>query len=574
MEVPSKRIQEEQIISVYQNCPLTLVGTMVVTGSAYWLLSSVEEVANHIELWTGAAVALFLLRVVLLRAWRKSGVQGDIRWAHFECGAGLLVGLLWSYMTFLVVPTTDVIALSNLGVLVTGMIAGSMITQATYLPVFFWFAAPLMGISTAITYLLSPAHSYLAFFTFVFSTLCVWFTLKISRAQTETIRQRLFNELLLDELSIEKQKVEDANRAIYNFFAAASHDLRQPVHALSLYIGSMDPTSAQAGVIGRMKSAISNLQSLYDRVLDISKLEAGEIDVDLQSIAVSNFISEIVERHRYSADDKHLNLTFTGEDLYVKSDPVLLGRIIDNLLTNAIKFTDTGSVTVSVVLANNHCIVRIEDTGPGIRTTDIDKIFDPYVQLEDGPKKEDQSTGFGLGLSIVRSLAHLLHHQVSVDSHIGDGTTFSLKLESADAPSVTERIEPIRSEEDADGNILVIDDDSSIREATTNILTKWGYRVRQVQTWQQLTEDQQPVDLIVSDYKIWQGHTGHEAIKLVRDRVCQNVPAILITGSSDTKVKAISEEMQIPLLMKPLKPAQLRSAVQRMLSKTSNINEI
>ena len=402
------------------------------------------------------------------------------------------------------------------------------------------------------------------------------------RVLRESFQIRYENERLIAELERERQEValardaaESANRAKSRFLAAASHDLRQPLHALSLFSAALQVRApgGDVGEIGRnINTAALSLSALVDSLLDISKLDAGAITVEKQRVSVRRALERIEADFQSMAQNKQLELRVEAADAELETDPVLLERILRNLVDNAIKYTLRGSVTVSAQPIGASIRIGVRDTGPGIAFEEHERIFEEFYQI--GNPERDRSQGLGLGLAIVRRLAQLLGTDVQLVSTVGRGTEFSFCLPlAARAPERSaEHVGHSQATEQAlrSANILVIDDEPAVRVGMRTLLEAWGCRVTVAsgrgEAEQLLERHNLGFDVIIADFRLRQHENGIETVGRLRERIGETVPAFLISGDTAPERLREAHESGLPLLHKPVSPEKLRETLLDALS--------
>jgi len=376
------------------------------------------------------------------------------------------------------------------------------------------------------------------------------------------------------ELRAKKEEAEEATVAKSRFLASASHDLRQPTHALGMFIARLGqlPLDRQASeLVGNLEASVQAMQDLLDGLLDLSKLEAGAVQVHPEPIHMEGLFSALRVALEPTAASKGLRLRLRPSPHWGLSDPVLLLRIVMNLAHNALRYTERGTVLIACRLADGGKSLRLEvwDSGIGIHPDHQTQIFKEFYQV--GNSGRDRSYGLGLGLSIVERSAKLLGHTLALRSAAGCGTRISITLPcvpEAEPKQAATPEGPVAAE--ASGlSVLVIEDDDFAREAMQELLESWHYRVRAVATPEQayasLAQDGVP-DIVVSDYRLGQGENGLETIAQLRHLAGFDIPACLMSGDTDAQLMQAAVEAGLTLLHKPVRPAKLRSLLRRLLA--------
>jgi signal transduction histidine kinase/CheY-like chemotaxis protein len=373
------------------------------------------------------------------------------------------------------------------------------------------------------------------------------------------------------ELREKKEEAEMATLAKSRFLAAASHDLRQPTHALGMFVARLGqlPHGAQTQhLVTNLDASVRAMQDLLDGLLDISRLDAGVVHVNLRAMPVNDLFDQIRHAMTNTATDKGLRLRVRPTRAWVRSDPVLLHRIVQNLVANAVRYTHRGSVLLAC-RASGTGQVRIEvwDSGIGIAPEHHQQIFGEFYQV--GNPERDRTKGLGLGLNIVERTARLLSHAFYLRSSLGQGTRFTLELPSAADASATsfEVLEPTPVASLNGLAVMVIEDDALASEGVVGLLESWGCRVTAADGQQTALQQMQAKgvpDVIMSDYRLRDGENGIEAVNALRAAAGRPIAACLASGDTDQALIQKAKEAQLTLLHKPVRPAKLRSLLRSL----------
>ncbi|MFW2374417.1 MAG: ATP-binding protein [Gammaproteobacteria bacterium] len=377
----------------------------------------------------------------------------------------------------------------------------------------------------------------------------------------------------IKELRKEKLTAELENKAKSQFLASASHDLRQPLHAMGMFISSLKPhINSPTGLklLRSLELSQGSMNKTFLSLMDISKLDAGAVRPDRQAFALKPLLTQLQLEYTEQAAAKNLVLKVVGTSLWVDSDPLLLERIIRNLLVNAIHYTSQGKILVGCRRKGNSVSIEVWDCGHGISEDALSKIFDEY---ERGYNTKDSPEGMGLGLSIVRRTADLLNHKLSVRSTLGRGTVFSLELPRI-IPSKTSM--SVQSANSVDSpleelNVALIDDDPEICQAMSSLLTQWGCDVLTASSLRKFTaaiesNHFQP-DLLISDLNLSDQVNGLEVFAQIEEILPGNIVTALITADTTSELLKLAHERGILVLFKPVNPAQLRSLLSYVKSR-------
>ncbi|TYL84471.1 response regulator [Bradyrhizobium rifense] len=417
------------------------------------------------------------------------------------------------------------------------------------------------------------AGAYLALLTGLV-TINLYYCRTTHRMLRETIRLRLENVELVGHLQEERDRAQAADRAKTRFLAAASHDLRQPIHALSLLISTLAVLGHRGAVqsadardlAGKAKSIVGNLSALLNGLLDISRLDAGVVTVARETVNLSQLFYQLSNEFASAAKDRGLDWRVVESQLQVDSDPMMLKRVLGNLLSNAFRYTISGGVLLGCRRRGAAVEIQIWDTGPGIPADQHAMIFEEFVQLQNPAR--DRTQGLGLGLAIVRRTAALLQHSLKVISVTGRGSMFSVTVPQA---STVAPLLPDNKSSPAGiaVSIMVVEDERDVLDVMVQLLTLQGHRVyagRSAAEVQQIhaeamTAGDAPVDLIIADYRLEDGATGLDAIQALCAHIGHWVPALIVTGdTSPSRIKDATAS-GLRILHKPITGEELYEAI-------------
>jgi signal transduction histidine kinase/ActR/RegA family two-component response regulator len=364
-----------------------------------------------------------------------------------------------------------------------------------------------------------------------------------------------------------------ANEAKSRFLAAASHDLRQPVHALGLFVGQLRQAKGaeqQRALIAQVEASTAAFEALLEALLDNSRLDAGKVPVRREPVALAPLLERVAAGSAAAAAAKGIRLRVRAADAWADSDPVLLERIVLNLVSNAVRYTRDGGVLLGCRRRGQVLHIVVADTGIGIPAEELPEIFREFYR---GPAvaehRADGGAGLGLGLAIVERLARLLDHRLDVRSRLGQGTCFTLELPRVAAPAGPAPPPADTGAVRLEGRrVLVIDDDAAVREAMRLQLAAWGITAwlaaDAAQALAIVARDGSP-DAVLADLRLAGGASGIEAAQAVR-AACGAAPAVaVITGETDSAHLAAARDAGHPVLIKPLRPAKLRALLEALL---------
>lgn len=374
------------------------------------------------------------------------------------------------------------------------------------------------------------------------------------------------------ELREARARAEQADRAKSRFLAAASHDLRQPLQAAILYnnvLARQVGESAHAETTAKLQSSLEALRDLLNRLLDISRLEAGAIAPQPMHLSLRILLERLLDEFSPQATEKGIELRVRPSDLKVSSDPQLLEQLLRNLVSNAVRYTESGGVLVGCRTRDGAVAIQVWDTGVGIPADQLETIFEEFYQV-DNPMRRRQA-GLGLGLAIVRRLSELLRHPVSVRSRLGRGTVFEVRVPLAPASAVR-AVDPGREPRRGTrrrGLVAIIDDDPDVLDSLRLSLEVSGHEViaaeRVDQVMREIESSGRRPDVVISDYQLERKATGIEAIERLRRRLGVEIAGILITGDSSGSRIREARESGYPMLHKPVHPEELEELIGELL---------
>jgi signal transduction histidine kinase/CheY-like chemotaxis protein len=392
------------------------------------------------------------------------------------------------------------------------------------------------------------------------------------QAHHEELEKRI-SEATAD-LAAKKEMAERANHAKSRFFAAASHDLRQPMHALSLFVAALKARVHQPEaqtLIENIEASTAAMELMFNALLDISRLDAGAIEIRPVHFPLQKMLLDLEHQFGAVAAERQLRLRFRPCDITLYSDPLLIERILANLIANAIRYTDDGGVLVACRRRGRMVRLSVIDTGRGIPPEQQESVFQEFVQLHNPAR--DRSKGLGLGLAIVSRLGRLLGHRVDVRSRPGHGSMFSIDVPLGDARLIRPAAPASAPGQiPADALVLLVDDENAILRGMAELFDNWNIDLvtarsaDEAEYW--LDSLARVPDVIVSDYRLPEDTNGIEVINRLRQKFGADIPAILVTG--DTAPDAIHHISQagFPLLYKPLRPAKLRALLTHLIQQT------
>jgi signal transduction histidine kinase/CheY-like chemotaxis protein len=366
------------------------------------------------------------------------------------------------------------------------------------------------------------------------------------------------------------QQLEEANLAKSRFLAAASHDLRQPLHALNLFIAQLRTEKDQVEkgrVIARIDAAVAGMNELFNALLDISRLDAGVLVPSISEFPVDQLLKRVEMTFTAAAREKDLRLRVVSNSAWIRSDFILLERILLNLVSNAVRYTQVGGIVVGCRRHAGILQIEVWDSGIGIPEDQQRNIFGEFHRLP--AAKQDRGGGLGLGLAIVERLCRLLDCPIELSSKLGRGSRFVVSVPLTTPVMLAEHSSQAAVDQALGKLVVVIDDDALVLDGMRGLLKNWGCSVVTASSEEAalaaLSEGETPPDIIISDYRLSDGKTGFAVIERIRRAFGTPIPAFLISGDTAPERLREASASGYYLLHKPVLPITLRSVVSQLL---------
>ncbi len=366
-----------------------------------------------------------------------------------------------------------------------------------------------------------------------------------------------------------KYQLEKSLKTRSQYIEIASHDLRQPMHAMGLFIDALSPHVADDGRLAydKLSGSVKALRGLFDSLLDMSRLDAKLIQPDYQAIPLLPHLQKLRNEFSEQAQDKGLSLRLDCPQVTVSSDVFLLERTVRNLLSNAIKFSERGEILVSCDCKASCVSISVCDQGPGMAAAELDKIFSEYHQIN--RPDETRTRGLGLGLAIVRRICDLMDIPLKVESTPGEGSCFFIEIPLASEDNVPEQRKQQPAWDLKNMSVIVIDDEEDVLSGMGQVLSLWKCQTLLASSIEdalaQISQDTGPPAIIIADYRLGNGVTGIDAIARIREEFNREIPGLLITGDTIAKRLEEAAEYDLMLMHKPISPASLRSAIYQTI---------
>jgi len=555
----------ERTKALYGHMTTVLLGTLTIVSLTTFVLWPVVN-QFHLMIWFCAMLTLLLFRTFSVRRYSKAVVTEN----NAQDWVNKVV--FWS----------------------CGFVSSSVSSMAIHFPSYLAFTIPatLLFCVSCIAY---GYNGYGIVFYLTGLVIIIFWSVMTSFARntrnsfSRTTRLTFENNQLISEVVEQKETAESAVLAKDQFLAAASHDLRQPLHALGLFTSAlkdMNLDQEAKEVTENIEQSTDALNKLLNGLLDISRLDASSVEYRPQHILFKPLLEKVVSEYITVAEDKGSKIKLNvDDDLLIFSDDFLLERVVRNLIDNAVKFTSDGSINITSSLikqkkAPDNIKLVVSDTGIGVPEDQQKNIFAEFTQLHN--PERDRQKGLGLGLAIVWRLCELMGLPLDMKSEVGVGTEFTVSIPAGDLQlfsdiTQTKRINIPGQIVNEDGLItfrdkviLVIDDEIDILKATERLLKSWEINPVVANSPEQaivlLNEKELLPDMIIADFRLRDNLNGIEAISQVSEEFNQDIKAILVTGDTSPDRLKLAQSASLPILHKPVSPKALNAIIDTLLS--------
>ena len=539
-------------------------------------------------LWFGAILANQGWRGLLARAWHRAcpGIADAPRWGRYWSVGSAIAGGLWGVAATVMFPASPPHQ-ALLIVCLFSVVLGGLNLTAVYKPSFYGFVlAALVPLIARVALESGQVYLFTALVLFVVLVFVLSFGRQVNDLLTQSLAIRYENVDLIGELTAQSRAAESAraaaetaNRAKSQFLAAASHDLRQPLHAMGLFSAALSARTRDPEMkpLARsIQTSVEALEALFGQLLDLSRLDAGALKPDRGEVPLGPLFARLEADFAAQAVACGLALRVVPTAWSVDSDPLLLERILRNLVANALRYTRSGGVLVGARRRGAAVRIDVIDTGIGIAASDRQRIFDEFVQVGALARRET-GRGMGLGLAIVRRLGALLEHPLELDSNPGRGSRFSLttarvalrRRRNEPAPALREAsVDSLPAAHFVGRCVAIVDDDTVVVDAMCTLFASWGCRVAgasDAATAASACGSAAP-DLVVADLRLSNGRSGIEAIGELRRVFGQVIPALIVSGDTSDAAREETRAAGITLLTKPVVAAALRAAAESLIA--------
>jgi len=562
-----RQVAAEQLRVHYIQIPAMAIAPTAGAAFTAWVLWGAVN-NRYLVIGVAAVVAISAVRLLVHRWYLAAGPQRgyEARWRYFAVGSSLLSGCVWGGAPILLYPPLAPGYEVFLLVLLALIPVVPMAALAPYLPAFFSYYLPSF---VPFVFFLALHDGRAEKMTALLLLMMMGAMIAFAHRYSRTLRDAILFKLELEEKT---RALEKASREKVRFFAAASHDLRQPIHALGLFVESWKQRARKRNdrtLVDHVAASLQNLRGMLNDLLDISRLDAAAVSVSEKDFRVAELLAPLRDEYAPLMAQQRLDFRYRVADHAVRSDPKLLERMLRNLLSNAVKYTRRGGVALVCRRRGASVLVQVIDTGIGIEADRLEDIFLEFAQVNHGER--DSAKGLGLGLAIVERLAKLLGHRLQVRSRPGSGSVFTIELAMARgapaslAPATIST--PIPNP--MVGTVLVIDDNEAVGAGTASLLQQWGNRTIVAATAQQalakLHELGATPALAIVDYWLAHGTTALDAIRCLNETIGLRLPSIIVTGDTAPACIREAHAAGYPLLHKPVDPQRLSACIAAVL---------
>jgi two-component system, sensor histidine kinase len=577
-------IRAEQIRARINSYPLMLISELVL---APLLVMMVWGKIQHGVLlaWLVAVCCVMFIEYFFWRSRRlqAKSIAQNRDWDRLFRQLTALAAITWGSAGVIMFAPGDLAYQSLLICVVMGMTAGAATSNPFHPPSMFIY---LIGIILPLLGRLAWENDLAHWILFIMlSMFCIYVlksAMELIRTFEQSQRRRFENELLVGALMERKREAEasriaaeQASQAKSKFLATASHDLRQPLQALRLFSDALLDTAKEKETVrlaGQIGKSVNALVDMFDDLLDVSRLDAGIVEPRKQHFLLKTLFDRIYGDFAPLAQAKGLSFQLPvcmGQDCdadscnaVIYSDPFLLERMLRNLISNAIRYTDGGGVALHCNCMPGKVSLEVADTGIGIRAETMPHIFEEYYQA-DNPHR-DRRKGLGLGLAIVRRIEGLLECKIQVRSEPGVGSVFGFEVPTGDTSNLAQPFVITHSQYDlSDKVVALVEDDQDIREQTVELMEQWGCRVVAAEFAEDVIRKLDIAgwrpDLLVCDYRLPHGMTAIQVIKRMRELWGEDLPAVVLTGDTASETLHEIHDSGAILLHKPIAPMRLRA---------------
>lgn len=528
--------------------------------------------------WCAFEAMLTLISMVMVRFCTPDAiVRHTRRWFTLFLLLCVAHCASWAYLSWVYMSTPTPATMNLVLAVYVAVNAGALVL---YSPIWLYELSILliMGVPIAVRLTNSPVfHEHILGLASVAYICCMGvFSFFASRAVQYSISVHFVNQDLVEKLNLQTQRAEQANQAKTRFMAAAGHDLRQPLHALGLMARTLEESPldpAQQRVLKRLSATVEATQDMVGSLLDFAHIDTGVVKPQLQAVSVNTLLQAMEQEFAAHASKQHVRMRVhvRSSPLWVQADPVLLTRIVRNLLSNAFQYTEHGGVLLAARVRGQRVVLEVWDTGMGIAHEEQEAIFRECYQINN--PERDRRKGIGMGLAIVQSLAQTMGAEVHVKSVVSKGSVFRVSLPRVHAAVPPEEVagEHAMPTQLQGVRLLLVDDDPAVTEAMFELLNAWGMTCltcQDVATASEAIHWFKP-DVIMTDYRLKGAQNGLEGVALLRGALHHPVKALIVTGDTAPEIAQAALAADVLLIYKPVNAQRLLDTLVGLISSTS-----
>jgi signal transduction histidine kinase/CheY-like chemotaxis protein len=569
------RLRAALIDLLYRQSRAILLANLLIPWPVAYVLREAVPTAQLLG-WIGAIYLLTAARLLLSRRYfAQANAEAEApSWAWRFTGLSVLSSLLWGALGWIGFEPAQPHLIAFVCIVLTGMSGGAVPSLSAFPPAYIGLLIA-MQLPFALRCLAQEDAIYSVYVLFQLCLIGAYlYCSRITyQALKGTVALRFENLELMRGLARERDRATAADEAKTHFLAAASHDLRQPVHALALFAATLGALARRgdvesreaAGIAAKLETVIQALGGLLNGLIDVSRLDAGLVPVRRQPVFLPQMLKDLSEQLAPQASERDVTLRLVAGQAWIDSDPMLLRRILDNFVTNAVRYAPGSHVLIGSRSRGAAVDIIVADTGPGIPDEQQRAIFEEFVQL-DNPQR-DREQGLGLGLAIVRRLAALLDHPIGLRSIPGKGSTFSVRVPKALGPAAGLDPSQRLASSSSGLRIMVLDDDPQVLDGIVGLLAAWEHQAIAGTDIEELFRRHVAtgtggVDLVIADYRLAAGLTGSEAVERLAGMLGYRPPTLIITGDTlPERLRELSASGH-RVLHKPVAADALQAAIR------------
>ena len=578
-------LEAEQARFIHRSVPLAVLGGLLAVCLTVVVFRAVVE-DRLLYSWLGAFLVLTVIRAPGWIRFRgvSFGPETSRRWLREAAIASLASGILWGVGAFFLYPEGHLAYQYTFAIALMFMAVACLFSYGPHYLTFLAFVIPsfvpgIIGMAVRG----GAQQSAVAVGLFMIGLVVLWSRRSLSDMFIKSLQLRFANLDLIEQLTVQRNAAESAketaeaareaaeaaNLAKTRFLAAASHDLRQPIHALNLYLGAFNQirlTRQSASILAKVRQCATIMDDMFRTLLDVSKLDAGAVQPRISVFPLGPIFTRIKLEFEPQARAKSIDLRVMRCSAFAKSDSGMVERVLRNFVSNAIRYTEHGRVVVGCRRHAGGLRISVYDTGIGIEPREQPLVFEEFYQA--GKRERERSKGLGLGLAIVERLARLLGATLTLRSRPGHGSLFAIDLQRAEPVELpTLRLNPhMTRNRDLTGRlIVVVDDEELILDAAQTLLKQWNCTVVAAtsgrEALRQLANFTRPPDVLLCDFRLGDGENGVTVAEAVRNEFNTDIPTLLITGDTNPEqIRAIAAS-GLAVVHKPLREEELNDAI-------------